>query len=122
MNTAVTHGRVTGPAAGAPAPVGPPAYSMDGRNTVILLTRLGGPVFALNQDLIERADRTPDTVVTLVDGTKYVVTESLHELVELVRRFRASVITEAQHLERPAPRTDPDGPTAAVVSLHRRRP
>jgi flagellar protein FlbD len=102
---------------------------MDGA-FVILLTRLGGPAFALNQDLIERADSTPDTVITLVDGTKYVVAESLADLVELVRRFRASVISTAQHLERPAP-SAPAGPTltsvpserravAAVVPLHRR--
>ena len=32
--------------------------------------------FALNSDLIERVDSTPDTVITLVDGTKYVVAES----------------------------------------------
>jgi flagellar protein FlbD len=92
-----------------------------------MLTRLGGPVFALNQDLIERADCTPDTVVTLVDGTKYVITESLPELVELIREFRASVINEAQRLERqPAgrPGSGPDGspPAGAVVPLHRREP
>jgi flagellar protein FlbD len=93
---------------------------------VIMLTRLGGLTFALNQDLIERADCTPDTVVTLVDGTKYVVTESLAELLELIREFRASVITEAQHLERRPPdrpvRPEPAQPTASVVPLHRREP
>jgi flagellar protein FlbD len=89
---------------------------------VILLTRLGGETFALNQDLIERADATPDTVVTLVDGTKYVITESLPDLVELVRTFRASVISEAQHLERQArtgTRTE-IGPHGTVVKLYRR--
>ena len=44
---------------------------------VITLTRLSGSVFALNSDLIERVDSTPDTVITLVDGTKYVVREDL---------------------------------------------
>lgn len=65
---------------------------------MILLTRLNGPVFALNPDLVERADCTPDTVITLVDGTKYVVAESLPDLVDLVRQYRASVIADAQHL------------------------
>jgi len=87
---------------------------------VILLTRLGGPVFALNQDLIERADSTPDTVVTLVDGTKYVIAESLPELVELVRRFRVSVITAAQQLERSA--ANGAGPALASVPTPERRP
>lgn len=87
---------------------------------MILLTRLGGPTFALNQDLIERADATPDTVVTLVDGTKYVISESLEELVTLIRTFRASVITEAQRLERQAGRGQRTEPTRTVVQLHRR--
>lgn len=65
---------------------------------MILLTRLNGPVFALNPDLIERADCTPDTVITLVDGTKYVVAESLPELVALIKQYRACVVVEAQNL------------------------
>jgi flagellar protein FlbD len=65
---------------------------------VILLTRLGGPVFALNPDLVERADCTPDTVITLVDGKKYVVAESLPEVIALIRQFRATVVADAQYL------------------------
>jgi flagellar protein FlbD len=66
---------------------------------VILVTRLNGDGFALNPDLIERADATPDTVVTLVDGTKYIVAESVPLLVELVRDYRASVIASAGALD-----------------------
>ncbi|MGN6600340.1 MAG: flagellar FlbD family protein [Actinomycetes bacterium] len=66
---------------------------------MILLTRLNGPEFALNPDLIERAEATPDTVVTLVDGKKYVVAESVSELIELVRHHRASVLAMAHVLE-----------------------
>lgn len=65
---------------------------------MILLTRLGGPVFALNPDLVERADCTPDTVITLVDGKKYVVAESLPEVIALIRQFRATVVADAQCL------------------------
>jgi flagellar protein FlbD len=73
---------------------------------VIMLTRLNGPPFALNPDLIERADATPDTVITLVGGTKYVVAESLEELRRLVCEFRTQVITAAHTFESstPAPR------------------
>jgi len=63
---------------------------------LILLRRLGGPVFTLNPDLIERAEATPDTVVTLIGGNKYVICESLDELVELIRDFRASIIASAE--------------------------
>ena len=51
---------------------------------MITLTRLSGTVFALNSDLIERVDATPDTVITLVDGKKYVVVDDLEDVV--VRR------------------------------------
>ena len=95
---------------------------------MILLTRLKGAAFALNPDLIERADSTPDTVVTLVDGTKYVVAEPVHILVERVRDFRASVIASAHALEAgaaapvalavAAPVAGSEDPT--VVMLHRR--
>ena len=37
---------------------------------MVTLTRLTGMPFALNPDLIERVDETPDTVITLVDGTR----------------------------------------------------
>ena len=59
---------------------------------MITLTRLSGTVFALNCDLIERVDATPDTVVTLVDGKKYVVSESLDEVLSAVRRHRGEVL------------------------------
>ncbi len=66
---------------------------------MILLTRLNGPPFALNADLIERAEATPDTVITLVDGTKYVISETLDELVEKILESRATVIALADRLK-----------------------
>ncbi|KQX69515.1 flagellar FlbD family protein [Angustibacter sp. Root456] len=65
---------------------------------MIQLTRLNGPGFALNPDLIQRAEATPDTVVTLVDGTKYVVAETVEQLMQRVLTYRASVVALAQHL------------------------
>jgi len=66
---------------------------------VIVLTRLNGPSFALNPDLIERVDANPDTVVTLVGGIKYVVAESLEELLAKVRDYRGEVIATAYAFE-----------------------
>lgn len=59
---------------------------------MIALTRLNGTRFAVNSDLIERIDASPDTVITLVDGTKYLVAEPLDEVIEAIRAFRASVV------------------------------
>ncbi len=65
---------------------------------MITLTRLSGSVFALNSDLIERVDSTPDTVITLVDGTKYVVTEQLRDVVDAIREYRGAVIAESARM------------------------
>ena len=79
---------------------------------MIVLTRLNGPPFALNPDLIERVDANPDTVVTLVGGTKYLVAESIDELLSRVRAFRGQVIATAHAFEcAPTP-----APTLRVVS------
>lgn len=83
---------------------------------MILLTRLGGQPLAVNPDLIERAEATPDTVITMSDGHKLVVSESLPQLVALVRRWRAEVAAESFELSglqasftrRPALAVDPD--------------
>ena len=84
------------------------------------LTRLAGPAFALNPDLIERAEATPDTVVTLVNGTHFVIRESLDELSTLIREYRASVIAQAQLLTDRSRSSHPGSPpVASVVPLHR---
>ena len=61
---------------------------------MIMLTRLNGAPFALNPDLIERAEATPDTVVFLVDGKHYVVSEGLDEVIARIRHARAAVLGE----------------------------
>jgi flagellar protein FlbD len=71
---------------------------------VIILTRLGGHQVAVNPDLIERAEPTPDTVLTMFDGHKIVVAESVDEVIGAVRSWRASIAAEAfglTHLTEP---------------------
>ena len=86
---------------------------------MITLTRFSGSVFALNSDLIERVDSTPDTVITLVDGTKYVVTESLHDVVTAIRAYRGAVIAESARLSGPElPPAQPSALATAHPSSH----
>src|SRR5688500_12639635 len=73
--------------------------SMDGATAMILVTRLNGHPVALNCDLIERAEATPDTVLTLVDGTKYLLEDSVEDIGAKVRELRSSMIALAQQLE-----------------------
>ncbi len=65
---------------------------------MIVLTRLNGEQIALNPDRIERADVTPDTVITMVDGSKYVVAESIEEITNLLVNFKAAVRVRARQL------------------------
>lgn len=62
---------------------------------MILLSRLNGSELGLNADLIERVETTPDTVITLIDGTKYVVAEPAKEVVARIVEFRARIIATA---------------------------
>lgn len=62
---------------------------------MIVVTRLNGSRFAVNPDLIERIHASPDTTLILVDGSSYIVTEPLDEIIELVARYRAKVIALA---------------------------
>ena len=70
---------------------------------MVTLTRLTGMPFALNPDLIERVDETPDTVITLVDGTKYLVRESLADVVAAVMEYRARLLATAGAIETSEP-------------------
>ncbi|HEY2843718.1 MAG TPA: flagellar FlbD family protein [Bryobacteraceae bacterium] len=55
---------------------------------MIRVTRLNHVPLILNSDLIEHIDMTPDTIVTLTSGQKFMVLESAEEVVEKVIRFR----------------------------------
>jgi flagellar protein FlbD len=63
---------------------------------VIILTKLSGERFALNPDLVQRVEASHDTVVTLVDGAKYLVAESLDVVAERMLNYRIAVVSGAQ--------------------------
>ncbi len=91
---------------------------------MIRVTRLNGEHFALNPDLIERVEGHPDTVVFLVDGTRYIVREGVDEVLDEIREYRASILATAYAMDRGTYRASPgsgpvhpaDGaPRASVV-------
>lgn len=72
---------------------------------MIVLTHFGnGNRVALNVDLIEKIEETPDTVITLVNGTRYLVQEGLDEIIEKTVELRARIL----HLSQTMPE-QPDG-------------
>lgn len=81
---------------------------------MIVVTRLNGPRFAVNPDLVQRIDSAPDTILTLLDGTKYIVKESLDEIITLVVEYRAQLVARAQELKDASNGAD-DGERAALT-------
>src|ERR1700735_854739 len=66
---------------------------------MIILTRFhSGERFGVNPDLIERVEETPDTIITLTNGTKHVVQESIDEIAESVQTFKAMTLALATRM------------------------
>ena len=51
---------------------------------MIEVTRLNGTKVTINAEHIETVDETPDTVITLVSGKKFIVTEKTEDVTNLV--------------------------------------
>ena len=47
--------------------------------------------FVLNAELIETIEQTPDTVVTLLNGKKLIVEESMEDVVRKVMAYRRAL-------------------------------
>jgi flagellar protein FlbD len=55
---------------------------------MIKVTRLNGRRFCINPHQIETIEATPDTVITLMSGQRYVVRESVDKVIELIVEYR----------------------------------
>lgn len=62
---------------------------------MIQLTRLNHVPLIVNCDLIEHVEVTPDTVVALTSGQKFLVLESAEEVVRKVIQFRSEILRES---------------------------
>jgi flagellar protein FlbD len=69
---------------------------------MIKLTRLGGEAFVLNAELIRYVESRPDTFVTLTQGERVAVRESIDEVVRLAIDYQRS-----KHLFPPMPSSPP---------------
>jgi flagellar protein FlbD len=64
---------------------------------MIRLTRFGGEPFLLNAELIQYVEARPDTFITLANGERLIVTETMDEVLR-----RVMVYQQAKRLA-PAP-------------------
>lgn len=74
---------------------------------MIEVHRLNGELFLLNSDMIETVDATPDTVVRLLNGHRYLVREGMRELREKIVAFRrlagySCIVTDSTVVSREA--------------------
>lgn len=58
---------------------------------MIEITRLNGVRFSINCDLIETVEETPDTVITLTNGKKFVVSENMEQIKNLIIDFKKQI-------------------------------
>lgn len=65
---------------------------------MVLVHRLKGEPLFLNADLIETIESLPDTVVTLADGRRLVLSDDPEVVVERIRQHRASILVAAEEL------------------------
>jgi len=59
---------------------------------MIKVTRLNNKSFVINCEWIETVEATPDTVITLTNGKKYVVAEKVEEVVEKVIEYKRKLL------------------------------
>lgn len=60
---------------------------------MIHLTRLNHIPLVVNSDLIEQIEMTPDTVITLTTGQKFMVLENADEVIHRIVQFRRSLLS-----------------------------
>jgi flagellar protein FlbD len=58
---------------------------------MIQLTRINHVPLVLNSDLIEHIESSPDTIVSLTNGQKLVVLETIDDIVQKVVQFRRAI-------------------------------
>lgn len=62
-----------------------------GVKRMISLSKMNQHTIVVNADQIEVIEETPDTVITLMNGHKYIVTDSVEEVIEKVVKYKQRI-------------------------------
>lgn len=60
---------------------------------MIDLTGMNNKEFTLNADHIEKIEVVPETLITLTNGKKYIVLESIEEVKDAVIKYKNRIFT-----------------------------
>jgi flagellar protein FlbD len=66
---------------------------------MIHVTRINHVPLVLNSDLIEHIETTPDTIISLTTGQKFIVLESADEVIRRVIAFRRQILLPESALD-----------------------
>lgn len=60
---------------------------------MIKLTGLNKEEFILNAEVIEKIEAVPDSLITLINGKRYLVLESTDVIIEKVLKYKKKIFT-----------------------------
>jgi flagellar protein FlbD len=63
--------------------------------SMISVTRFNDSTLIINADLIQTVEETPDTVITLTTGTKFIVKEKSKEIVDKVVEYKRRIFVNS---------------------------
>lgn len=59
---------------------------------MIKLTAINNKDFVLNAEHIEKIETVPESLITLTNGNKYIVLESIEEIIDKVIEYKNKII------------------------------
>ena len=62
---------------------------------MIVLHRINGSEVVLNSQHIRTVEKTPDTIILMTDDKRFVVQESVEEVIEKVIEFNSRIVARA---------------------------
>ena len=65
---------------------------------MIKLTKLNDAEYILNCEQIEMIEATPDTLITTINGKKFIARESVDEVIEKVKAYKRDIFTFGHQL------------------------
>ncbi|MBX7407978.1 flagellar FlbD family protein [Clostridium chauvoei] len=60
---------------------------------MVKLVGMNNKEFILNADHIEKIEEVPETVITLTNGKKYIVLETVEDVIEKVMIYKNKIVT-----------------------------
>lgn len=61
---------------------------------MIRLRGMNGKEYVLNDNQIEKIEEVPETVITLINGNKYIVEETVDEVIDKVIMFKRQIFKD----------------------------